>query len=76
MSESEQSRDTAKDPRRDAAAGAATDGGRGTVPAAREAERATDATAPADAVTGAGTGADAGDGAHADGGARSEAAKP
>ncbi|MGW4050086.1 protein kinase domain-containing protein [Streptomyces sp. NPDC004779] len=39
MSESEQSRDTAKDPRRDAAAGAATDGGRGTVPAAREAER-------------------------------------
>ncbi|GHI18987.1 hypothetical protein Shyd_03580 [Streptomyces hydrogenans] len=76
MSESEQSRDTAKDPRRDAAAGAATDGGRGTVPAAREAERATDATAPADAVTGAGTGADAGDGAPADGGARSEAAKP
>ncbi|MFF2777755.1 serine/threonine-protein kinase [Streptomyces sp. NPDC058052] len=41
MSESEQSRDTAKDPRRDAAAGAATDGGRGTVPAAREAERDT-----------------------------------
>ncbi|MGW6540175.1 protein kinase domain-containing protein [Streptomyces sp. NPDC055011] len=39
MSESEQSRDTAKDPRRDAAAGAATDGGRGTVPAAREAGR-------------------------------------
>ncbi|GHJ93177.1 hypothetical protein SNE510_26960 [Streptomyces sp. NE5-10] len=76
MSESEQSRDTAKDPRRDAAAGAATDGGRGTVPAAREAERATDATAPADAVTRAGTGADAGDGARADGGARSEAAKP
>ncbi|MFE6227188.1 serine/threonine-protein kinase [Streptomyces sp. NPDC057854] len=39
MSESEQSRDTAKDPRRDAAAGAATDGGRGTVPAAGETER-------------------------------------
>ncbi|WP_309056051.1 serine/threonine-protein kinase [Streptomyces sp.] len=39
MSEAEQSRDTAKDPRRDAAAGAATDGDRGTVPAAREAER-------------------------------------
>ncbi|MFB7279601.1 serine/threonine-protein kinase [Streptomyces hydrogenans] len=80
MSESEQSRDTAKDPRRDAAAGAATDGGRGTVPAAREAERATDATEPADTVTRAG--ADAGDGAAADGGARpeggarSEAAKP
>ncbi|MEU5215610.1 serine/threonine-protein kinase [Streptomyces sp. NPDC020807] len=39
MSEAEQSRDTAKDPRRDAAAGAATDGDRGAVPAAREAER-------------------------------------
>ncbi|MFB7516921.1 protein kinase [Streptomyces sp. NPDC056144] len=39
MSEAEQSRDTAKDPRRDAAAGAATDGDRGVVPAAREAER-------------------------------------
>ncbi|MGW6417030.1 serine/threonine-protein kinase [Streptomyces sp. NPDC055055] len=36
MSEAEQSRDTAKDPRRDAAAGAATDGDRGAVPAARE----------------------------------------
>ncbi|MFF6886453.1 protein kinase [Streptomyces sp. NPDC012421] len=49
MSESEQSRDTAKDPRRDAAAGAATDGGRGTVPAAREAARdeAARATEPA-----------------------------
>ena len=41
MSEAEQSRDTAKDPRRDAAAGAATDGDRGAVPAAREPERAT-----------------------------------
>ncbi|GGY26691.1 hypothetical protein GCM10010363_04150 [Streptomyces omiyaensis] len=39
MSESEQSRDTAKDPRRDAPAGTATDGGRGAVPAAREARR-------------------------------------
>ncbi|MCX4982911.1 serine/threonine-protein kinase [Streptomyces sp. NBC_00572] len=39
MSEAEQSRDTAKDPRRDAAAGAATDGDRGAVPAAREPER-------------------------------------
>ncbi|MFI0984035.1 serine/threonine-protein kinase [Streptomyces exfoliatus] len=36
MSEAEQSRDTAKDPRRDAAPGAATDGDRGVVPAARE----------------------------------------
>ncbi|MFJ5828674.1 serine/threonine-protein kinase [Streptomyces sp. NPDC093089] len=36
MSEAEQSRDTAKDPGRDAAAGAATDGDRGAVPAARE----------------------------------------
>ncbi|MFF8838516.1 serine/threonine-protein kinase [Streptomyces sp. NPDC015130] len=39
MSEAEQSRNTARDPRRDAAAGAATDGDRGAVPAAREAER-------------------------------------
>ncbi|WP_137993879.1 serine/threonine-protein kinase [Streptomyces vilmorinianum] len=38
MSEAEQSRDTARDPRRDAAAGAGTDGDRGVVPAAREAE--------------------------------------
>ncbi|MFF3758720.1 protein kinase [Streptomyces sp. NPDC002185] len=36
MSEAEQSRDRARDPRRDAAAGAATDGDRGAVPAARE----------------------------------------
>ncbi|MEV4424857.1 serine/threonine-protein kinase [Streptomyces sp. NPDC049602] len=41
MSEAEQSRDTARDPRRDAAAGAATDGDRGAVPAAREPERDT-----------------------------------
>ncbi|SEC68603.1 serine/threonine-protein kinase [Streptomyces sp. TLI_105] len=41
MSEAEQSRDKARDPRRDAAAGAATDGDRGAVPAARESERDT-----------------------------------
>lgn len=46
MSESEQSRDTAKDPRRDVAAGAATDGGRGKVPPAREAARDEAGTAP------------------------------
>ncbi|MEU1225211.1 protein kinase [Streptomyces sp. NPDC005828] len=39
MSEAEQSRDKARDPRRDAAAGAATDGDRGAVPAARKPER-------------------------------------
>ncbi|MEU8763122.1 serine/threonine-protein kinase [Streptomyces sp. NPDC048659] len=46
MSEAEQSRDTGQDPRRDAAAGAATDGDRGAVPAARKADRdqATDRT--------------------------------
>ncbi|MGW1251071.1 serine/threonine-protein kinase [Streptomyces sp. NPDC002535] len=48
MSEAEQSRDTAKDPRRDAAAGAVTDGDRGVVPAAREPER-DDATDTQDA---------------------------
>ncbi|MGW8766612.1 protein kinase domain-containing protein [Streptomyces sp. NPDC055815] len=42
MSEAEQSRDKARDPRRDAAAGAATDGDRGAVPAAREPERDTE----------------------------------
>ncbi|MEU3605247.1 protein kinase [Streptomyces sp. NPDC035033] len=59
MSESEQSRDTAKDPRRDAAAGAATDGGRGTVPAAREAARdgAAQDAETADGGTAAGSGA-------------------
>ncbi|MFE7599652.1 protein kinase [Streptomyces sp. NPDC057494] len=41
MSEAEQSRDRARDPRRDAAAGAATDGDRGSVPAAREPARDT-----------------------------------
>ncbi|MFH9722759.1 protein kinase [Streptomyces sp. NPDC017254] len=41
MSEAEQSRNTAKDPRLDAAAGAAVDGDRGAVPAARESERST-----------------------------------
>ncbi|MFH8623821.1 protein kinase [Streptomyces vietnamensis] len=42
MSEAEQSRDKARDPRRDAAAGAATDGDRGAVPAAREPARDTE----------------------------------
>ncbi|MBX9423400.1 serine/threonine-protein kinase [Streptomyces lateritius] len=42
MSEAEQSRDTAKDPGRDAAAGAATDGERGAIPAAREPARDTE----------------------------------
>ncbi|MFF8374965.1 protein kinase [Streptomyces sp. NPDC015661] len=42
MSEAEQSRDKARDPRRDAAAGAATDGDRGAVPAARESARDTE----------------------------------
>ncbi|MFD8015591.1 protein kinase [Streptomyces sp. NPDC058955] len=68
MSESEQSRDTAKDPRRDAAAGAATDGGRGTVPAAREAERDAaerDAGAPGEKAAGT----------EPDGGARPETAR-
>ncbi|MGW0118185.1 serine/threonine-protein kinase [Streptomyces sp. NPDC003327] len=46
MSEAEQSRDTAKDPRRDAAAGALTGGDRGAVPAAREAERDTGSDGP------------------------------
>ncbi|MFF6773860.1 serine/threonine-protein kinase [Streptomyces sp. NPDC012637] len=44
MSEAEQSRDSGQDPRRDSAAGAATDGDRGAVPAARKAERDKDAT--------------------------------
>ncbi|MEU6977567.1 serine/threonine-protein kinase [Streptomyces sp. NPDC046371] len=39
MSEAEQSRDTGQDPRRDAPAGAATDGDRSAVPAARKADR-------------------------------------
>ncbi|MFJ3900544.1 serine/threonine-protein kinase [Streptomyces sp. NPDC090025] len=38
MSEAEQSRNTGRDPRRDAASGAATDGDRGAVPTARSAE--------------------------------------
>ncbi|MFD4372792.1 serine/threonine-protein kinase [Streptomyces sp. NPDC058486] len=81
MSESEQSRDTAKDPRRDAAAGAATDGARGTVPAAREAGRAAETTASADAETGDAVAADAvaGDAVAGDavtGDARPEDAEP
>ncbi|MFE1382806.1 serine/threonine-protein kinase [Streptomyces sp. NPDC058740] len=39
MSEAEQSRESGQDPRRDSAAGAATDGALGAVPAARKAER-------------------------------------
>ncbi|MFE0703730.1 serine/threonine-protein kinase [Streptomyces sp. NPDC058872] len=41
MSEAEQSRDAAREPGRDVAPGAVTDGKRGTVPAAREPERDT-----------------------------------
>ena len=52
MSEAEQSRDTARDPRRDAAAGAATDGDRGAVPAAREAARDAKDAQVTDAVKG------------------------
>ncbi|MEU4271398.1 serine/threonine-protein kinase [Streptomyces sp. NPDC026092] len=54
MSEAEQSRDTARDPRRDAGAGAGTDGDRGVVPAAREAEP--DVKSGTDAGTDAGPG--------------------
>ncbi|WP_406061341.1 protein kinase [Streptomyces sp. NBC_01077] len=53
MSEAEQSRDTAKDPGRDAAAGASTDGDRGAVPAAREPERDTKDTKDAQVTRGA-----------------------
>ncbi|MFI8289168.1 protein kinase [Streptomyces sp. NPDC085614] len=53
MSEAEQSRDTARDPRRDAGVGAGTDGDRGVVPAAREARE--DVGSDARAETGAGT---------------------
>ncbi|MFB7028816.1 MULTISPECIES: serine/threonine-protein kinase [unclassified Streptomyces] len=85
MSEAEQSRDTAKDPGRDAAAGAATDGDRGTVPAAREPERdAKDAQVgrgaqpPEDGAEpgpggGAAPDAGAGDGPAPDGGSASDA---
>ncbi|MFJ3581564.1 protein kinase [Streptomyces sp. NPDC090127] len=61
MSEAEQSRDTARDPRRDAGAGAGTDGDRGVVPAAREAEpdakSGTDTGAETDPGTETGAGA-------------------
>ncbi|MDT9688691.1 serine/threonine-protein kinase [Streptomyces sp. P9(2023)] len=62
MSEAEQSRDTARDPRRDAGAGAGTDGDLGAVPAAREAE-------PDEK-----SGTDAGNGAGRDKGAGTDAA--
>ncbi|MGW6565933.1 protein kinase domain-containing protein [Streptomyces sp. NPDC054975] len=58
MSEAEQSRDTARDPRRDAGAGAGTDGDRGVVPAAREAEQ--DAKSGTDTDAGAAEGTAAG----------------
>lgn len=51
MSEAEQSRNTGQAPRRDAAAGAATDGDRGTVPAARTAGRDEDTAAPKGGAT-------------------------
>ncbi|MEV7278540.1 serine/threonine-protein kinase [Streptomyces sp. NPDC093111] len=73
MSEAEQSRDTGQDPRRDAPAGAATDGDRGAVPAARTADR--DGAAPGgtrDASPDAeGTERDSASGAAAASGARS-----
>ncbi|MFB7375260.1 serine/threonine-protein kinase [Streptomyces sp. NPDC056222] len=77
MSEAEQSRDTARDPRRDAAAGAGTDGDRGVVPAAREAEP--DVTSGKDSATSAesaGTGGTAGAeaGSKPEGGAAEDAA--
>ncbi|MET9432862.1 protein kinase [Streptomyces sp. NPDC006551] len=53
MSEAEQSRGTARDPRRDAGAGAGTDGDRGVVPAAREAERDGDSGAETGKASGA-----------------------
>ncbi|MEU9705158.1 serine/threonine-protein kinase [Streptomyces sp. NPDC047981] len=72
MSEAEQSRDTARDPRRDAGAGAGTDGDRGVVPAAREAEP--DVQSGVDTDAGAETAGEAADGA-ADAPARDAAEK-
>ncbi|MEV5968765.1 protein kinase [Streptomyces sp. NPDC051921] len=68
MSEAEQSRDTGRAPRRDAAAGAATDGDRGTVPAARTAERNEDVEARAGGSSGTAESgpADVGDAASAE----------
>ncbi|MFE1234281.1 protein kinase [Streptomyces sp. NPDC058745] len=65
MSEAEQSRDTARDPRRDAGVGAGTDGDRGVIPAARDARE--DVGSDARARTGVGT-----DGA-SEGGRRTDA---
>ncbi|MEV4948156.1 protein kinase [Streptomyces sp. NPDC053755] len=61
MSEAEQSRGTARDPRRDAGAGAGTDGDRGVVPAAREAKPDTEPGTRTD--TGAGGNGTTGPGA-------------
>ncbi|MFJ8658036.1 protein kinase [Streptomyces sp. NPDC093795] len=65
MSEAEQSRDTAKDPGRDAAAGAATDGDKGAIPAARELARDTKNAQVKPGAGDAGTSADAGGAADA-----------
>ncbi|MEU8519690.1 serine/threonine-protein kinase [Streptomyces sp. NPDC048577] len=53
MSEAEQSRDTARDPRRDAGVGAGTDGDRDVVPAARAAREDGKGDGRAEAATGA-----------------------
>ncbi|MFI8519076.1 protein kinase [Streptomyces sp. NPDC085481] len=74
MSEAEQSRDTGQDPRRDAAAGAATDGDRGVVPAARKADRDTAAAEPKDAKTADGPGSQASGAEPADGAGQAAAA--
>ncbi|MFF8598580.1 protein kinase [Streptomyces sp. NPDC015232] len=79
MSEAEQSRDTGQDPRRDSAAGAATDGDRGAVPAARKAERDEDATASKDTggvADGGAASAVAAAGTEADGPADAKASAP
>ncbi|MEU8616784.1 serine/threonine-protein kinase [Streptomyces sp. NPDC048623] len=72
MSEAEQSRDTGQDPRRDSAAGAATDGDRGAVPAARKAERDENAAEP----RGGGAGAARADGPVGGKGAAGKAGEP
>ncbi|MEU9998268.1 serine/threonine-protein kinase [Streptomyces sp. NPDC050848] len=75
MSEAEQSRDTARDPRRDAGAGAGTDGDRGVVPAAREAESDAKSGTDTDVATGTKAGTKAGADAGADAGVTAGAAK-
>ncbi|WP_435974487.1 serine/threonine-protein kinase [Streptomyces sp. Qhu_M48] len=61
MSEAEQSRDTAKDPRRDAAAGASADGDGGAIPAARKPARDAENTQVKQGSGAAGDGRDTGD---------------